>query len=127
MATMPISTTNKLATRIGAGQRTTAVPTRRQNRLRAGRLDFEQPDPAAEEQDGRSQRDRNRHDHDHADRDGRAHGAEVGQPRETEAVRRPGDRQARAHDDGSDGLESGVVGRIPVLHQRRALRDSDRR
>ena len=66
---------------------------------RGGPFGFEQPDTAAEEQDGRSQRDRGRHDHDHSDRDGGAHRAEVGQPRETEAVRCPGDRQARTHDD----------------------------
>ncbi len=40
---MPISTTNRLATKMGAGQRTTAVPTRRQNRLCGGRLDSYSP------------------------------------------------------------------------------------
>ncbi len=40
---MPISTTNRLATKIGAGQRTTAVPIRRQNLLCGGRLDSYNP------------------------------------------------------------------------------------
>ena len=75
---------------------------------------FIEPNSAAEKQHGRSERDRDRHDHDHADRDRSAHGAEVGQPRETEAVRGPGDRQARTHDDGCDGLEGGVVGVVLV-------------
>src|SRR3954466_3128666 len=43
MATMPISTMNRLATNTGAGQRTTAVPTLRQNRLWGGRLDSYRP------------------------------------------------------------------------------------
>ena len=34
---------NRLATRIGAGQRTTATPTRRQNRLRGGLFDSNSP------------------------------------------------------------------------------------
>src|ERR1700739_4403668 len=40
---MPISTTMALATRIGAGQRTTAVATRRHTRPRAARLDSKRP------------------------------------------------------------------------------------
>src|ERR1700738_4966928 len=40
---MPISTTNRLATKIGAGQRTTAIPTRRQNLLVGGLFDWNNP------------------------------------------------------------------------------------
>ena len=40
---MPISTTTALAARIGAGQRTTAVPTRRHSRPWAARLDSNKP------------------------------------------------------------------------------------
>ena len=75
---------------------------------------FIEPNSAAEEQHGRSERDRDRHHHDHADRHRSAHGGKVGQPRETEAVGGPGDRQARTHDDGCDGLEGGVVGVVPA-------------
>ncbi len=75
---------------------------------------FVQPDLAPEEQDGGAQCHRDGDHDDHADRDRRAHRGEVRQPREGQAVRRAGDRQAGSDDDGCDGLERRVVGVVSI-------------
>ena len=57
-----------VATRMGPGQRTTAVPTRRQPRVRIAALGVETAETAADGHDRRAQRERRDDADDHADR-----------------------------------------------------------
>src|SRR6202022_3279816 len=63
----------------------------------------------------RPQRQSGRHDDEHSYRGRHAHRLEVRQPAEAQAVRRPGDGQARTQDNRSDRVTRGVVGGFPIL------------
>ena len=112
---MPTRTTAALTAKIGAGQRTTAVPTRPPQPAAGLALLLEQPEAAAQEDDRRAQCQAGHHHDEHADRHRCAHGVEPGQPREAQAVRRAGDRQARTQHHGGDSMKCRVVGGLPIL------------
>ena len=101
--------------RIGTGQRTMAVPTRRHLINPDPALGIEQPETASDGQNRRNQRDRDRDrdEHAHCARD--AQGVKVGQPGEAQTQNRPGDRQTGSQDNGRDAAICGVVGRFTVL------------
>ncbi len=66
-------------------------------------------------QDGRAQRERGRQGDEDSDRRGQAQALKVGQPGETEARDRAGNRQARAQDDVRGAAVHGVEGVFPLF------------
>ena len=71
-----------VATRMGPGQRTMAVPMRRQPRVRIGPAGFEQTEMAADDQQGRRQGQRRHHCDEDADSGGNAKALEIREPGE---------------------------------------------
>ena len=113
-ATMPISTTNRLATAEWCGPADHGGTDPSPKSTRASRLASNSPT--------RLPRNRTAGPSVIADATTTTfrwrrytHGAKVRQPAETQTIRCPGDRQARTHDDRSDGTKRGVVGGIPIL------------
>ncbi len=108
--------TAHVATKIGAGQRTTAVPTRRQPRTLCSALGIQQTETGSPTvMTAGNQRERDRDRDQHAHRAGRTHGLEDRQPGETEAIRRARDRQAGGQDDVGDTAIGGVVRRLAIF------------
>ena len=104
-----------VATRMGPGHRTMAVPMRRQPRVRIGGLGSNRPKWRPMHQQGRRQGQR-RHQRDQdADCGGNAEAVEVREPGEGQAEHRAGDGQARAQDDVRGPAEHRVERRFAIL------------